>query len=202
MTPTPWIVNEKKFWPVPSHPWHVSSYFWPFLGVIWSIFPVKNRFSHIFPAPGGSPYQSLFLRHEIEKRLRAVYKAIESMNHWTSQVMTSWVEYHIHRLLLPTIIPIKIARPEAPVPLSQKHDVHENWWHFVIRSQLKGGLDRRGLQEASTDDLCQALALWDIKQGQELRGVLSTLLLHYILLEVFFWCSDYLVLHRDSKLIT
>ena len=30
----------------------------------------------------------------------------------------------------------------------------------------------------------QALALWDIKQGQELRGVLSTLLLDYILLEV------------------
>ena len=25
--------------------------------------------------------------------------------------------------------------------------------------------------------------MWDIKQGQELRGVLSTLLLHYILLE-------------------
>ena len=50
---------------------------------------------------------------------------------------------------------------------------------------MKGGLDLRGLQEASRDDLCQALALWDIKQGQELRGVLSTLLLHYILLEVF-----------------
>ena len=67
---------------------------------------------------------------------------------------------------------------------------------------MKGGLDMRGLQEASRDDLCQALALWDIKQaplfdlnlavsslwdinqGQELRGVLSTLLLHYILLEV------------------
>ena len=30
----------------------------------------------------------------------------------------------------------------------------------------------------------QALALMDIKQGQELRGVLSTLLLDYILLEV------------------
>ena len=48
---------------------------------------------------------------------------------------------------------------------------------------MKGGLDMQGLQEASKDDLCQALALWDIKQGQELRGVLSTLLLHYILLE-------------------
>ena len=56
---------------------------------------------------------------------------------------------------------------------------------YVIRSQLKSGLDMRGLQDATRDDLCQALALWDIKQGQELRGVLSTLLLHYILLEVF-----------------
>jgi len=80
-------------------------------------------------------------------KLLRIIKAIESMNQWTSHVMTSWVEYHIHR------------------------------------SQLKGGLDMRGLQEASRDDLCQALALWDIKQGQELRGVLSTLLLHYILLE-------------------
>ena len=50
---------------------------------------------------------------------------------------------------------------------------------------MKSGLDLRGLQEASRDDLSQALALLDIKQGQELRGVLSTLLLHYILLEVF-----------------
>ena len=50
---------------------------------------------------------------------------------------------------------------------------------------MKSGVDMRGLQQANKDDLCQALALWDIKQGQELRGVLSTLLLHYILLEVF-----------------
>jgi len=80
-------------------------------------------------------------------RLIRIIKAIESMNRWTSHVMTSWVEYHIHR------------------------------------SQLKAGLNMQGLQEANKDDLCQALALWDIKQGQELRGVLSTLLLHYILLE-------------------
>ena len=47
----------------------------------------------------------------------------------------------------------------------------------------------QGLQEAGGADLCQALGLWDIKQGQELRGVLSTLLLHYILLEVSLKCS-------------
>jgi len=80
-------------------------------------------------------------------KLIRIIKAIESMNRWTSHVMTSWVEYHIHR------------------------------------SELKGGLNMQGLQEAAKDDLYQALALWDIKQGQELRGVLSTLLLHYILLE-------------------
>ena len=67
---------------------------------------------------------------------------------------------------------------------------------------------RENKEEATRDDLCQvrrrpwswlarwnhlqicyqALALWDIKQGQELRGVLSNLLLHYILLEVFLSC--------------
>ena len=26
-----------------------------------------------------------------------IIKAIESMNQWTSHVMTSWVEYHINR---------------------------------------------------------------------------------------------------------
>ena len=34
-----------------------------------------------------------------------IIKAIESMNQWTSHVMTSWVEYHINRLVqLLTII--------------------------------------------------------------------------------------------------
>ena len=42
-----------------------------------------------------------------------------------------------------------------------------------------------GLVQPNKDDVGQALALLDIMQGQELRGVLSTLLLHYILLEVF-----------------
>ena len=69
VTATAWIVNEKKFWQVPMAPWHMSSYFWPFFGVIWSIFSVKNQFSHIFPAPGGSPHQSLFYFIPQEKRL-------------------------------------------------------------------------------------------------------------------------------------
>ena len=36
-------------------PWHVSSYFWPFFEPCWSIFSEQNWFSHIFPAPEGSP---------------------------------------------------------------------------------------------------------------------------------------------------
>ena len=59
-------------------PWHVSSYFWPFFEPCLSIFSVQNRFSHIFPAPGGSPHQSLFLRSEVEKGLRAVYSEDEN----------------------------------------------------------------------------------------------------------------------------
>ena len=39
--------------------------FWAVLGQIF-VFRVKN------PCPGGSPGQPLFLRYEIEKRLRAV----------------------------------------------------------------------------------------------------------------------------------
>ena len=34
---------------------------------------VKNRFSQIFPASGGSPPQSLFMRCKLEKRLRSAY---------------------------------------------------------------------------------------------------------------------------------
>ena len=38
---------------------------------------VKNRFSQIFPASGGSPPQSLFMRCELEKRLRSAYFLME-----------------------------------------------------------------------------------------------------------------------------
>ena len=59
-----------------------------------------------------------------------IIRAIESMNQWTSQVMTSWVEYHIHRLLLLSI-PMAIAKARTPAPQSirgtgvLKPDVHE-----------------------------------------------------------------------------
>ena len=53
-------------------PWHVPSSIWVHFGLWWLIFLVKNRFSHIFPASAWLPYQSLFLRYEVEKGLRAV----------------------------------------------------------------------------------------------------------------------------------
>ena len=38
---------------------------------------MKKRFSQIFPASGGSPPQSLFMRCELEKRLRSAYFLME-----------------------------------------------------------------------------------------------------------------------------
>ena len=73
VTATEWIVNENKLSQAPLVAWHVLSSIWVHFGTWGLIFLVKNQFSHIFPASAWSPYQSLFLRHEIEKRLRAVY---------------------------------------------------------------------------------------------------------------------------------
>ena len=58
-----------------ARPQHVPSSILADFGPDIHVFRVKNRISHIFPFPGGSPGQSLFLRYEIEKRLRvrAVY---------------------------------------------------------------------------------------------------------------------------------
>ena len=60
--------------------------------------------------------------------------------------------------------------------------VMTSWAHYHLkRSRLQ-----EQLQEASSDDLWQALILTDITHGQELCSVLYTLLLRYIWLEVFF----------------
>ena len=64
VAPTTSIMIGKKYWQVLLGPWHIVSSIWEFLGPRWSIFPVKIQFSWIFPAPGGSPYQSHFLRYE------------------------------------------------------------------------------------------------------------------------------------------
>ena len=72
VAPTATKVNEKN-----SDKSHGSTDMFPhrferFFCPQWTIFPVKNLFSWIFPAPWWSPYQSLFLRYELEKGLRAV----------------------------------------------------------------------------------------------------------------------------------
>ena len=72
VTPTAKIVNGKKFWQAQMTPWHVPSSIWVHFGLWLLIFLVKIWFSHIFPASAWSPYQSLFLRYEVEKGLRAV----------------------------------------------------------------------------------------------------------------------------------
>ena len=82
VTPTATTVNEKKFWQVPQLNWHVSSPIWAFFCPQWPILPVKNRFSQIFPCSEGSPYQSVFLRYEIENRLRAVYLKVDLLADW------------------------------------------------------------------------------------------------------------------------
>jgi len=57
--------------------------------------------------------------------------------------------------------------------------VMTSWAHYHLkRSRLQ-----EQLQEASSDDLWQALILTDITHGQELCSVLYTLLLRYIWLE-------------------
>ena len=70
---TTWKMNENQFRQMFLNPWHMLSSIWVHFGLWRCIFTVKIWFSHIFPASAWSPYQSLFLRHEIEKGLRAVY---------------------------------------------------------------------------------------------------------------------------------
>ena len=61
VTPAALKVNVKKFWQVLLVPWHVWAPIWVHFAPWWSIFPVKNRFSHIFPAPEGSPFLTVIL---------------------------------------------------------------------------------------------------------------------------------------------
>ena len=55
-----------------ARPQHVPSSIFANFGPDIHVFRVKNIISHIFPFPGGSPGQSLFLRYEIEKKLRVL----------------------------------------------------------------------------------------------------------------------------------
>ena len=115
-TPTPWIVNEKKFWPVPSHPWHVCSYFWPFFGVIWSIFPVKNRFSHIFPAPGGSPFLTVNLTVKLASESLTVRFTFPEVRSWkgTESSLVLHLNLFTWRVLSDQQIPYQALNNKTP----------------------------------------------------------------------------------------
>ena len=74
VTPAALKVNVKKFWQVLLVPWHVWAPIWVHFAPWWSIFPVKNRFSHIFPAPGGSPFLTVILTVKLARLPAAQFK--------------------------------------------------------------------------------------------------------------------------------
>ena len=80
-----------------------------------------------------------------------IIKVIQSMSKWSSDILDSWISYHI------------------------------------TRAQLKSGIDVQRLMSnqafAETDDMCQALILWDCKMAKEMRTMLNTLLFNYTTLE-------------------
>ena len=66
--------------------------------------------------------------------------------------------------------------------------VMDNWISYhLTRNQLKEGIDvdRMVADDTfqQTDDMCQALILWDCKMAKEMKSMLNTLLFHYITLE-------------------
>ena len=74
VTPAALKVNVKKFWQVLLVPWHVWAPIWVHFAPWWSIFPVKNRFSHIFPVPGGLPFLTVILTVKLARLGRTQHK--------------------------------------------------------------------------------------------------------------------------------
>ena len=75
VTPTALKVND----PLLLGPWHVWAPIWMRFAPWGSIFPVKNWFSHIFPAPEGSPFLTVILT---VKLARLVYMAVHNLVTW------------------------------------------------------------------------------------------------------------------------
>ena len=66
--------------------------------------------------------------------------------------------------------------------------VMDNWISYhLTRNQLKEGIDVERVVADNTfqdtDDMCQALILWDCKMAKEMKSMLNTLLFHFITLE-------------------
>ena len=80
---------------------------------------------------------------------------VEAMNEWVGGVVGSWVQYYLTRSQLKAGV----------APLGE-------------------GVTTRGRERrARRDDMCQAIAWWDIKMAQETRVVMENLVLHYTMLE-------------------
>ena len=66
--------------------------------------------------------------------------------------------------------------------------VMDNWiTYHLTRNQLKEDIDVERVVADNTfqqtDDMCQALILWDCKMAKEMKSMLNTLLFHFITLE-------------------
>ena len=66
--------------------------------------------------------------------------------------------------------------------------VMDNWiTYHLTRNQLREDIDVERVVADNTfqqsDDMCQALILWDCKMAKEMKSMLNTLLFHYITLE-------------------
>ena len=80
---------------------------------------------------------------------------VEAMNEWVGGVVGSWVQYYLTRSQLKAGV----------APLGE-------------------GVTTRGRERrARRDDMCQAIAMWDIKMMQEMQVAMDDLVLHYLMLE-------------------
>ena len=82
VTPAALKVNVKKFWQVILVPWHVWAPIWVHFAPWWSIFPVKNRFSHIFPAPEELPFLTVIFTVKLARLARITKLKKESPCLW------------------------------------------------------------------------------------------------------------------------
>ena len=95
VTPAALKVNVKKFWQVLLVPWHVWAPIWVHFAPWWAFFPVKNRFSHIFPVPGGLPFLTVILTVKLARLVQGGAGARTSRLRWQNLK---------HRLLITSVI--------------------------------------------------------------------------------------------------
>ena len=80
---------------------------------------------------------------------------VEAMSGWVGGVVESWVQYYITRS--------KLRAGVAPLG--------------------EGARTRGRGRRARRDDMCQAIAMWDIKMAQETRVAMDSLVVHYLMVE-------------------